>query len=346
MAQGQDSGSTAMDGAEAAPPLLIFRLGSLGDTIVALPCFHAIERAFPRHRRIVLTNIPVSAKAPRLESILRPGHFIHGVIEYPIGLRSLRALWALRQQISATGARTMVYLAEPRGLRATWRDALFFHLCGIRRIIGLPLSRDQQRCREGAEGVEPEAERLARTLTDLGPVDLADRRNWDLRLTAAEQAQAEAVLTPLAGTPFIAINMGGKAAIRDWGEDHWRALIDRAAQRHGAMGLVAVGSREDWERSAAILAGWPGPTVNLCGTLAPRESSAVLGRCALFVGHDSGPLHLAAAAGAPVIGLFGSLHRPRQWHPYSPHALIHHDMRGVRAITVDQVAASLDRMLG
>src|SRR5262249_62394923 len=50
--------------------ILIFRTGSLGDTIVALPCFHWIARSFPESRRIVLTNTPVSEKAAPLESIL------------------------------------------------------------------------------------------------------------------------------------------------------------------------------------------------------------------------------------------------------------------------------------
>ena len=51
-------------------PIVIYRLGSLGDTIVALPCFHAITRAHPGAERIVLTNFPVSAKAAPLEGIL------------------------------------------------------------------------------------------------------------------------------------------------------------------------------------------------------------------------------------------------------------------------------------
>jgi heptosyltransferase-3 len=43
--------------------VLIFRLGSIGDTVVALPCFHAIERAFPGHRRVLLTNSLTSVRA-------------------------------------------------------------------------------------------------------------------------------------------------------------------------------------------------------------------------------------------------------------------------------------------
>lgn len=327
------------------PPILIYRLGSLGDTVVALPCFYAIERAYPGVRKIAVTNIPVSSKAAALEIILGPGGFIDGAIDYPVGSRSLRRLWALRRTIRATGARTLIYLAAPRGRRAALRDQVFFRLCGLRTIIGVPLDDDVQACRETPDGMEPEAERLARALAALGPIDLADPANWDLRFTADERVRAAAALAPLGGRAFLGINMGGKDASKDWGDANWQALIDRLAQTHGGLGLVAVGAQDDFERSGAVLSRWPGPVANLCGALSPRESGAALGGAALFIGHDSGPLHLAAAGGTQVLGLFGNLNRPRQWHPYGTRHRVIHEMAGMGAITVDLVVATVQEML-
>ncbi len=328
-----------------AGPVLIYRLGSLGDTVVALPCFHAVARAFPDRRRLVLTNVPVSSKAAPLEIILRDSGLIHGVIDYPVGTRQVAALWRLRRAIRATGADTMVYMAAPRGRASLQRDLLFFRLCGIRHMIGAPNTPDLQIGRTPDGSIEPEAERMARALAALGPIDLADRANWDMRLAADERAAAAQALAPLSGAPFIAVNMGGKVAINDWGEDNWLALADRLAPRHGALGLVAIGGPEDSPRSQAVLARWPGPVANACGTLTPRQSAAALAGASLFVGHDSGPLHLAAASGAPAIGLFGDNNPPRKWHPYGPRCRAIHDMRGVRAITVDQVEASVNEVL-
>jgi heptosyltransferase III len=326
-------------------PILIYRLGSLGDTVIALPCFHAVARAFPNRRRLVLTNVPVSSKAAPLEIILRGSGLIDGVIDYPVGTRSIAALWRLRRAIRATGADTLIYMTPPRGARSLRRDLLFFRLCGIRRIIGAPATPDLQVGQTADGAIEPEAERMARSLAALGPIDLTDRANWDMRLTQAERTAAAEALAPLGGTPFIAINMGGKVAINDWGEDNWRALADRLAPRHGALGLIAVGGNEDIARSQAVLARWPGPTANACGALTPRQSAAALTGATLFIGHDSGPLHLAAASGAPAIGLFGNNNPPRKWHPYGPACQAIHDMRGVRAITVDQVEALVNEAL-
>ncbi len=75
-----------------ASRIVIYRLGSLGDTIAALPCFHLIERAYPDAERIVLTNVPVSSKAAPLEAVLKAGGFIHRSIPYPLGVRTQQDL--------------------------------------------------------------------------------------------------------------------------------------------------------------------------------------------------------------------------------------------------------------
>lgn len=319
-------------------PILIYRLGSLGDTIVALPCFHAIERAFPGRERLVLTNVPVSSKAAPLAIILKPGGLIDGVIDYPVGTRSVRALWQLHKAIRATGADTLVYMAASRGLKNVKRDTLFFRLCGVKTILCAPTTADLHDNRELADGCqEPEVERLARTFVPLGDIALSDPTNFDLRLTVEEKAAAAAALASMGATPFLAINMGGKVLPKDWGDENWTALLTALAPKLGQAGIVAVGGGEDSERSATVLATWPGPTINLCGKLKPRESAAALGVAEVFIGHDSGPLHLAAAGGTRTVGLFGDYNRPRKWHPYGVGHRPIHDMRGVRAITVGQV---------
>lgn len=330
-----------------AKPVIIFRLGSLGDTVVALPCFHAIARAFPDQPRLALTNVPVSSKAAALEIILSAGGFIQGAIDYPVGLRDPAGLWRLRARLRATGADTLVYLSPVRPAKAVRRDRLFFRLCGFTRIIGLPLTEDLRvnRIDRATQEVEPEAERLARNMAALGPIDLDDRANWDLRLTAAERAAGAAAIAPLGGRRFFAVNLGGKAAEKDWGDANWSALVQRLAAEIGDRGLVAVGAGEDFERSAAVLACWPGPTANLCGALSPRETAAALAQADFFVGHDSGPLHLAAAGNTPTAGLFGGYNRPRQWHPYGPGHEPVHEMDGMAAIGVERVHAAARKLI-
>jgi ADP-heptose:LPS heptosyltransferase len=322
--------------------LIIYRLGSLGDTVVALPCFHRIERRFPDHRRIVLTNFPVSSKAAPIEAILTQGGFIHGAIAYPLGTRSPRHLLRLVRSIRALRAETLVYVGGGRGVAAAYRDVLFFRLAGIRHVIGAPLTRDLDACRPDPSvgGVEYEGTRLARCLADLGPIDLTDPASWDLRLTEFEVARAEALLSGLAGRRFIAVNTGGKLAVQDWGEANWAALLARLAGTLAAP-LVFVGGPEDSDKAQRLAAGWQHPVVDACGRLNPRETAALLRRACLFVGHDSGALHLAAANGVPCVAMFGSNNPPGKWYPRGTRHRFHYDGTDVRRIAPDDVAASV-----
>jgi heptosyltransferase-3 len=325
-----------------AEPIIIFRIGSLGDTVVALPCFHQIARSFPNSRRILVTNIAASQKAPPTEAILADSGLVDGVIHLPASPRTLRGLLKLRQEIRATKAKTLVYVAD-RNVVSTLRDLAFFRWCGIRRVIGAPVAGDLRRPRvDRATGcVEFEAARLARCLAPLGQIDLDNPAVWDLRLRPDEIVAAEMSLMPVNERNFVAVNIGGKVARKDWGDDNWTTLFRLMAVRYADLALVFFGSADEFDRSRGLAVAWPNLRLNLCGRLAPRESAAAMRNALFFVGHDSGPLHLAAAAGVPCVGIFGNLNEPKWWHPIGKRHRIIHDMRGVRYITPEAVYAAI-----
>lgn len=326
--------------------ILIYRLGSLGDTIVALPFFNRIAERYPDHRRLVLTNVPVSSKAAPLLSVLG-SELVHGSIAYPVGSRSPAELWDLRRRLRALDTREMIYLMPSRGMVGVYRDVTFFRLCGFDTPIGVPWTRDLDTCRvDPATGEEePECERLARAMAAFGPFDLHDPALWNLRLDREEEAAGARLVAPFDGRPFIAINMGGKAAQKDWGVDNWRRLLGAISRTAPDLGLLVVGAAEDSERVGLVADDWRGPIVDACGRAAPRESGAAMCGARLFIGHDSGPLHLASAVGVRCVGLFGDFNRPRKWHPYVGDNRTLHDLRGVTAITVDQVFAAVQELL-
>jgi ADP-heptose:LPS heptosyltransferase len=320
-------------------PILVFRIGSMGDTIFALPCFHAIRQRYANRRIVLLTNVPVSGVAAPLMSILgQDGQFADDLIEYPISLRNFSGLAALRKKIHASGAKEAVYLMPERSRTSVWRDWLFLRSSGISKVHCLPDSDDLRFCRRDPKTgeVEREASRLARCSAAFGHIDLNDRKNWDLRLTAAELACGREIRQPFGSRPFVAVNMGGKAAEKDWGLDNWSTLRELLAKL-GPVGLMIVGAKEDAERADSFLDGWTGVGVNACGRLSPRESAAALRGAALFIGHDSGPLHMASAEGVPSIGLFGNYNEPCRWHPIGSHVRIIHRMEGLDRISPQEV---------
>jgi heptosyltransferase III len=319
--------------------VLIYRLGSMGDTVVALPCFHKIAATYPNARRIVITNRPVAASAAALEQILGGSGLVHGYIDYALGLRNPLGIARLAREIRNSEARVLIYLTDRPQLLGVLRDLAFFRLLGLGPIIGAPIRNHERRCRvdEKTGMQEPEAERLARCLAPLGRIDLDDAHAWSLNLQPDEIQRALQSVSSLRGGTFIAVHAGTKDAAKDWGQDKWAELLAGLSREHTDLGLVFVGAADEAARCTGLAAHWRGPTLNLCGKLPPRCSAVVLSRAMLFIGHDSGPMHLAASQGTRCVALFGDHEPPRRWHPYGSSHRIIHDMRGVRAIRSEQV---------
>lgn len=307
--------------------VLIYRLGSLGDTVVALPCFHQIARAYPNAERCLLTNIPVHSKAPAAFAVLEGSGLVHGFMRYPIATRNLPELITLQRQIRAFRPQVLVYLTPRRMAGEVMRDTAFFRLCGTPKIVGAPMSRDARANRlDPVTGwYEPEASRLARLMKELGSIDLNDRFNWDLRLTLDEHRRAAEVLESVQERPLLACSVGTKVQAKDWGSDNWRSVLDALSAELPEYALVLIGAGEESAVSEFAAASWTGRSVNLCGKLTPRESAAVMARTRLFLGHDSGPMHLAATVGTPCVAVFAARNLPRVWFPWGEqHEVIYH----------------------
>lgn len=124
--------------------------------------------------------------------------------------------------------------------------------------------------------------------------------------TAPEDRAVAAALMP-PGRPVVALAPTANWAPKMWPDERFVRLFQVLADEvlPGAVPAVFAG-RGDAERAMAtpVLAALPG-AVDLVGRLSLPEVAACLARCSLFVGNDSGLMHLAAASGAPTLGLFG-----------------------------------------
>jgi heptosyltransferase-3 len=318
--------------------ILVYRLGSLGDTIVALPCLNKIREQFPDAERILLTNNPVSKSAPRMLDILQGSDLFHDIVTYDIETRAPRSIAKLWWRLRRLRVDAMVYLLTPRGIKALKRDLAFFRACGIRQMIGAPVTQDLMFNRIDAKGEqEYESERLARCLESLGPIDLDDPRSWQIGLSAIEISYAADVIHSFGGNPFVAINMGTKLPANDWGHSNWTKLLMSLVSAYQDLRWVFFGSPSDYNRAQDIVGMAPNYMLNFCGKLEIRQSAAVLSHARLFVGHDSGPLHLAASCDVPCVGLFSTNNPRHKWFPYGAHHAVLYPNGPITTITVDQV---------
>jgi heptosyltransferase-3 len=126
--------------------------------------------------------------------------------------------------------------------------------------------------------------------------------------TAPEDVARAASLLP-AGRPWLVLGPTANWHRKVWPAERFAELALRLTAPDGALpgaGIAILGGPGDQERSMAtpVLTALP-QALDLVGKLDLPEVAAVLARAAIFIGNDSGLMHLTAAAGAPTLGLFG-----------------------------------------
>lgn len=107
---------------------------------------------------------------------------------------------------------------------------------------------------------------------------------------------------PAGELPLVVLHVGAGAERRRWPPERFAALGDQLVEQ-GAQ-VVLVGTDQDQEQVEVTRATMTAPVVDLCGCLDLSGLVGLLARSALVISNDSGPLHLAAAAGTATVGIF------------------------------------------
>ncbi|MDX8524491.1 glycosyltransferase family 9 protein [Mesorhizobium sp. MSK_1335] len=110
---------------------------------------------------------------------------------------------------------------------------------------------------------------------------------------------------------FLVVHAGASFPGRRWLPERFAAVIDTISTETG-LAVALVGGPDEAEANDQIMATVRTPVVNLVGALSLETLLALLRQARLFLGNESGPMHMAAAAGTPVVGLFG-LTNPIRW---------------------------------
>jgi lipopolysaccharide heptosyltransferase III len=316
----------------SAPPrrILFYRPGQIGDTVIALPAIWAIRQYFPKAFLALLYDQHAGRNYPPALSTLPERGLFDELLSYPADQdgaawgKIIRLVPAIRRKQFDT----LVYLAPSlRRQRQVWRDLVFFRLAGIKRFLGDQGMLDYDRL----AGIKPlpyldhEADHLLSRLGRSGiPVPPPGQGCMDLLLTEAEVKQAKDWLANHLGLnePGILIGMGvgGKRSAKVWPRERFaqlgRYLIDQLA---GVP--VIFGGPEDRELGNSLISEW-GAGANAAGELTVRQAAAALSFCRLYVGNDTGPMHLAAAVGTRCVGIISGRNFPGQWHPYGAGHLV------------------------
>ena len=302
--------------------ILVVQLDHLGDAVLSTGLLAALRERHPQARIDVLAapwNREVFELLPQVDRIhicrdyrlaRSPGRW------WPIEL--LRSAWRLRRVrydwgIDVRGELPVVGLL--------W-------LAGIRRRIGWDaggggfLLTDSPTYRTARHEVASRAALVDCARWTGSPPARIRPVNVRPRLASTPEARA-ALAERFAQSgvgrrePLVVLHIGAGTASKRWPAEHWEELLGRLALEMGDVRAVLVGGREERELARRVTGGrvWPN-ALDWTGELSIAQLVALLECAELFVGADSGPAHMAAALGVPVVSLFAGTSDPRIWRPW------------------------------
>ena len=307
--------------------ILIYRTGSLGDTLVALPALWAVREHFPEAHFTLLCDRQKRGTFVSLVDVLDGSQLIDNFITYTVDpstsgryLSPLRKI-ALVKRLRAERFDALVYLAPRLGMpNSVGRDRAFFRAAGIRTFIGMEGSWELPVRLPGEPlPVMPHIadQMLARLAASGIPVPSAGHGRTDLNLCAADEEQATRWLQSQHGGPrqgFIAVAPGSNRPVNIWPLERYEATVRQLIERFDIWPIV-FGGPKDREVGDQLVKAW-GRGYVAAGPLGVRPAAALLRRCLLYLGNDTGTMHLAASVAVPCVAIFSARNPPGKWDPY------------------------------
>jgi len=288
--------------------ILILKPSSLGDVVQALPVLRCLKRHLPHsriHWWIEAGLAPLLEGDPDLEGIVRFN----------------RRGWAVPGNWANLG-RDISWL---RGQRFDWvidlqclaRSAIFSWIANGGLLVGL----DERR--EGARGAYDLAARRKTFHTHavdwylevLPLLGVPVSRDWEWLPVRPLVAQAVRAAAQLESGPWMAIQPGARWLNKRWPAGHYRELVARLAGWRPELRFVILGGKDDEALGRAIREAAPARCVDLTGRISLPEMIEWIRLCKVMVTNDTGPMHVAAALGIPVVGMFGPT-APQRTGPY------------------------------
>ena len=310
---------------------LIYRPGSLGDTLVSLPAIAEIRRRYPSHRLSLLTESPV-AGSTRVSpwTILKETGWFDGVFFYTVRPASPIERWrnvALAMRLRRIGYHDIFSLAPPRTARQLRVDASVF-----RGVVGAARYHASDRPSWPAPShIDPlhgehEGLRLLRIVDRTASADAL--RQFRLAVPAAEQAMSRGLLADLGVAPdqvLVGVAPGSGRSATMWPAERFAAVGSALLEQFRNVVLLAIGGSGEHRLCGELCAAWGPRSHNLAGRLSVFGSASILSRCTTFIGNDSGPTHLAAMVGIPCVAIFSARNAPGQWAPLGAHHVVLED---------------------
>jgi ADP-heptose:LPS heptosyltransferase len=308
--------------------VFIFRIGHLGDTLVALPAIRRLWEYYQKDNLILITNTNKKDYVTAGD-VLKYTNYFKEVFFYDA--KDIKTLLKLIPKLRGSkNEKILYYLIPSSPLKRVIRDYFFFKvLCGIDRIMGIRESIGKIIVRDKNGNLLPmdkESERLLKLVYKVLKLDYRTKKLPSPPVLFPPKEAYDKVKVFLRDLPedtiLIALGHGSKMPAKRWPIERYKDLCCRLGNYNEKISIVLFGDKEDFESGEYLRKGLDGKIINVAGSTSIIESAALLSECSLYVGNDTGAMHLAAAMGVPTISIFTARENPGRWEPHGENNII------------------------
>ena len=336
--------------------ILIVRTDRIGDVLLSTPVIKVLREAYPRSYIAMMIG-------PNARDIVESNPYLDEVIVYDKDAK--HKSFAASVRFADSLAKKHFDLAII--LHPTNRVHLVTFFAGIPRRVGynrkLASLLTDRITHTKQEGEKHESEYNLDLLRHLGIGVNEPALCIPVKKEAQSWVQEMLDRSGIKKTDrLLAIHPAASCPSKIWPAERFARTADALANKFGLKVLVVSGIR-DIKIAGAVINSMASPAIDLAGKTTVAQLAAVLERCSLFISNDSGPVHIAAALGIPVVSIFGRKQKglsPKRWGPLGQKSKFIHKDAGcavclahncvkefacLRSISADDVVAAAEELL-
>lgn len=282
--------------------ILIFRVGSIGDSIVALDAVYTIKMNNSRSKIFILCNKNDQASngTESVYSVLSIFGLSDGCFEYSKTIDLIK----INKYLKNNNITKLYYLMPKRNFFQKIRDKIIFRLMGL-NAQGINLFDSDENKYTKNYVYESESQRLLRKLSGL------EKHSFNYEIIGKKENKNA-----------ITICIGTRHVVNDWGIENWSKLIKLIFYKQDDAIINIIGGGFDVDNANYLRKIKINSINNYCGELGILESIELIANSRVYIGHDSGAMHLASLTQTPIVVLFSNKNKPGIWNPVCKNASI------------------------
>jgi ADP-heptose:LPS heptosyltransferase len=307
-----------LSGEAAFRRILVFRIGNIGDILVTLPALDAIRMRFPDAHIALLTS-PGQQGAPGAEHILPPRKwFDELLVYYTPDVRSWKGRLRLLRRLREGRFDLFIELPNQQsGPLDELRNLMVARMARCRYAVGFEVSQHALFLREQALHFSQERESVRIYHSVAAKLSLNSYREARLPVSESFRNEIAGLLLRHGITEkerYVVMHGGAKRQTNQWPREWYASVADEIIRRW-EIRVVLTGSPSELSLVEHIISLMHESATVLCGQIDLPRMAALLERSSLYIGNDTGPMHLAAAVGTPTVSIFSARDFPERWHP-------------------------------